>query len=70
MFSRSAERIPEGTQRSGTATSVPVKVGGETVGVLSADRLFEDRVPFDRDVQFLSIVAGSIAQAVRLAVRC
>ncbi|MEW6720580.1 MAG: nif-specific transcriptional activator NifA [Thermodesulfobacteriota bacterium] len=45
---------------------VPVKVGGETVGVLSADRLFEDRIPFDRDVQFLSIVAGSIAQAVRI----
>ncbi len=45
---------------------VPVKVGGETVGVLSADRLFEDRVPFDRDVQFLTIVAGSIAQAVRI----
>jgi Nif-specific regulatory protein len=45
---------------------VPVKVGGETIGVLSADRLFEDRVPFDRDVQFLTIVAGSIAQAVRI----
>jgi Nif-specific regulatory protein len=45
---------------------VPVKVGGETVGVLTVDRLFEDRVPFDRDVQFLTIVAGSIAQAVRI----
>lgn len=49
-----------------TFLCVPVKVGGEVVGVLSADRLFEDRVPFDRDLRFLTIVAGSIAQAVRI----
>jgi Nif-specific regulatory protein len=43
-----------------------VKVGGEVVGVLSVDRLFEDRIPFDQDLRFLTIVAGSIAQAVRI----
>lgn len=50
-----------------TFICVPVKVQGEVVGVLSADRLFEDRVPFDKDVNFLTIVAGSIAQAVRIS---
>ena len=50
-----------------TFICVPVKVRGEVVGVLSADRLFEDRVPFDNDVKFLTIVAGSIAQAVRIS---
>jgi Nif-specific regulatory protein len=45
---------------------VPVKVGGETIGVLSVDRLPVERVSFDRDVQFLTIVAGSLAQAVRI----
>jgi Nif-specific regulatory protein len=50
-----------------TFVCVPVKVQGEVVGVLSADRLFEDRVPFDKDVKFLTIVAGSIAQAVRIS---
>jgi Nif-specific regulatory protein len=45
---------------------VPVKVGGEVVGVLSVDRLFEDRIPFDQDLRFLTIVSGSIAQAVRI----
>lgn len=50
-----------------TFICVPVKVQGEVVGVLSADRLFEGRVPFDKDVKFLTIVAGSIAQAVRIS---
>ncbi len=46
---------------------VPVKVGGETIGVLSVDRLPVERVSFDRDVQFLTIVAGTLAQAVRIS---
>ncbi|MBI5419748.1 MAG: nif-specific transcriptional activator NifA [Deltaproteobacteria bacterium] len=46
--------------------SVPVKVRGEVVGVLSADRIFSEEISFHRDVQFLTIVAGSIAQAVRI----
>jgi len=46
---------------------VPVKVGGETIGVLSVDRLPIEQVSFDRDVQFLSIVAGTLAQAVRIS---
>jgi Nif-specific regulatory protein len=45
---------------------VPIKVGNEVVGTLSADRLFSDEVALDEDVRLLSIVASMIAQAVRL----
>ncbi len=45
---------------------VPIKIGNETIGALSADRLFEEGVSFEEDVRLLSIVASMIAQAVRL----
>jgi Nif-specific regulatory protein len=45
---------------------VPIKVGNEVAGALSADRLFAEEVPFDEDVRLLSIIASMIAQAVRL----
>jgi len=44
---------------------VPIKIGNEVVGTLSADRLFEDSVSFKEDVRLLSIIAAMIAQAVR-----
>jgi len=44
----------------------PVKLGNETIGALSADRLFADRVALSEDVRLLSIIASMIAQAVRL----
>jgi Nif-specific regulatory protein len=48
---------------------VPVKLGSETVGVLSADRLFEETVDFQEDLRLLTIVAGIVAQAVRIRER-
>ncbi len=45
---------------------VPIKIGNEVIGALSADRLFEDGISFVEDVRLLSIVASMIAQAVRL----
>ncbi|MGC9029321.1 MAG: nif-specific transcriptional activator NifA [Desulfomonilaceae bacterium] len=45
---------------------VPIKIGNEVIGALSADRLFEEGVSFVEDVRLLSIVASMIAQAVRL----
>ena len=44
----------------------PVKLGNKTIGALSADRLFADRVALSEDVRLLSIIASMIAQAVRL----
>jgi Nif-specific regulatory protein len=45
---------------------VPIKLGNEVIGTLSADRLFEEGVSFEEDVRLLSIIASMIAQAVRL----
>jgi Nif-specific regulatory protein len=45
---------------------VPIKLGNETIGALSADRLFSEAVTCDEDVRLLSIIASMIAQAVRL----
>ena len=45
---------------------VPIKLGNETVGALSADRLFASEVALKEDVRLLSTVASMIAQAVKL----
>ena len=45
---------------------VPIKLGNEVIGALSADRLFAESVSFEEDVRLLSIIASMIAQAVRL----
>ena len=45
---------------------VPIKIGKEVIGTLSADRLFDESVSFEEDVRLLSILASMIAQAVRL----
>ena len=49
--------------------AVPIKAGGETIGVLSVDRLFAERVSFEEDIRVLSIVASLIGQAVNLHLR-
>src|SRR5574341_2204554 len=46
--------------------AVPIKLGGETVGVLSVDRLFAAETSFEEDVRVLTIVASLIGQAVNL----
>jgi Nif-specific regulatory protein len=45
---------------------VPIKLGNEVIGALSADRLFAENISFKEDVRLLSIIASMIAQAVRL----
>ena len=44
---------------------VPIKLGSEVVGALSADRLAVEGVSYERDVRLLSIIASMIARAVR-----
>jgi Nif-specific regulatory protein len=46
--------------------AVPIKVGGEAVGVLSVDRLFARDTSFEEDVRVLTIVASLIGQTVNL----
>jgi Nif-specific regulatory protein len=46
---------------------VPIKLGRDTIGVLSVDRNMTDQRPnFEADVRFLSMVANLIGQTVRL----
>ncbi len=45
---------------------VPIKAGQETIGALSVDRLFEESVSLEEDMQLLAVIASMIAQAVRL----
>jgi len=46
--------------------SVPITLRGESLGVLSADRVFGEGIALDEDVRALEIVASMIAHAVRL----
>ncbi len=45
---------------------VPIKIGTEVIGTLSADRLFDESILLKEDVRLLSIIASMVAQAVRL----
>ncbi len=45
---------------------VPIKIGSETIGALSADRPSEEKGTLDADIRLLTIIASTISQAVRL----
>ena len=46
---------------------VPIKVKGETLGVLSVDRLFKDAdISFDEDARLLTVVASLIGQNLKI----
>lgn len=46
---------------------IPIKLKGETLGVLSVDRLFKDSdISFEEDVRLLTAVAALIAQNLKL----
>ena len=45
---------------------VPIKIGNEVIGTLSADRLFDETVSLNEDVRLLTIIASMVAQAVKM----
>ena len=45
---------------------VPIKIGAEVLGAISADRIFKDNLSLEEDVRLLTIIASTISQAVRL----
>ncbi|BEQ14039.1 nif-specific transcriptional activator NifA [Desulfoferula mesophila] len=45
---------------------VPIKLGNEVIGALSADRLFQNTVSLEEDVRLMSVIGSMIAQGVRL----
>jgi len=48
---------------------VPIKIGTEVIGTISADRLFGETISLKEDVRLLSIIASMVAQGVRLRQR-
>ncbi len=44
---------------------VPISIGKEVVGVLSADRVYDESAPLEEDVRLLSIAASMIASDIR-----
>ena len=49
-----------------TCLAVPIKAKGDVIGVLSVDRPFSGRLPYQEDLRVLTIVASLIGQAVEL----
>ncbi len=45
---------------------VPIKIGSEIIGALSADRLFANTISLDEELRLLSVIAKMIAQSVKL----
>jgi Nif-specific regulatory protein len=45
---------------------VPIKLGNETIGALSADRILSEETSPEESVRLMAIIASMIAQAVRL----
>ncbi len=60
---RPKEERPE---RETAFVCVPVRLGNETIGALSAERPFGHEASFDEDIRTLSILASLIAHVVRL----
>ena len=54
------------TRRDISFICVPIKLGTETLGAISVDRLFAKDLDFAADVRFLSILAMMFAQAAKL----
>jgi Nif-specific regulatory protein len=44
---------------------VPIKIGRNTIGALSVDRLFSDEVSLQEDLRFLTIITALIAETVK-----
>ena len=44
--------------------SVPIKLENQVIGALSVDREYREGLDFDKDLRFLTIISGLIAQSV------
>jgi Nif-specific regulatory protein len=45
---------------------VPIRIGDLTFGALSVDRIYNEKISLEEDVRFLTIMASTVAQAVRI----
>ncbi len=44
---------------------VPIKIGKNTIGALSVDRLFSNEIALEEDLRFLTIIAALVAETVK-----
>ncbi len=51
-------------KRTASFLCVPIRHGANTIGALSVDRDYEEGRGFEKDLQFLTVVSGLIAQTV------
>ena len=54
------------TQKEVSFICVPIVIAGKAAGVLGADRLYKQERDFDRTAKFLGVVAGMMAQALKV----
>ena len=45
---------------------VPIRIGAQTIGAMSADRLFSEEISLEEDLRLLTIIASLLAQAIHL----
>lgn len=45
---------------------VPIRIGDLTFGALSVDRIFSENISLDEDLRFLTILASTVAQAIKI----
>lgn len=60
------DKTKRGKREDTSFICVPIKVGTEVVGALSADRTYEQEHSLDNDLRLLTIVGSMIAEAVKL----
>ncbi len=60
------DRTRRGKKADTSFICVPIKVGNEVAGALSADKHYDPTADLDEDVRLLTIIASLIAQAVRM----
>ncbi|HXN07581.1 MAG TPA: nif-specific transcriptional activator NifA [Nitrospiria bacterium] len=64
FLNRTGARPPE-SRKGISFICVPVRVAGETVGVISVDRLFDESVSLQEDLRVLSIVSTLVGQSIK-----
>jgi Nif-specific regulatory protein len=64
LFLNKTRARAEKSQEALSFLCVPIKHGANTIGALSVDRNYQEGIDFEKDLQFLTVLSGLIAQTV------
>ncbi|OGR00594.1 MAG: sigma-54-dependent Fis family transcriptional regulator [Deltaproteobacteria bacterium RIFOXYD12_FULL_55_16] len=64
LFLNKTRARAEKNQKTLSFLCVPIKHGAATIGALSVDRSYQKGIDFEKDLQFLTVLSGLIAQTV------